>query len=73
MGKSKSYRGGPAFQGRNTPGAETTPSRGSHSDGEGTKMSGTDGYGRMGMSKGTRAKSKSGKVSAKAKGIYGQS
>lgn len=71
MGASKTYKGGPGWAARNTPGANTTPSKGAVVNAEGTHMSG-EGYNRN-VKAGTRDKSSSGKKSAKAMGIYGQS
>ncbi len=71
MGASKSWRGGPGWQGRNTPGADTKGSSG-HTivKAEGTHMSGGKSL-RSGAKAGGN-KSSSGKVSGKV-GRYGQS
>jgi len=68
LGKSKSYREGPAFTARNTPGADPKVSKGPVVKAEGTHMSG----GATMRSGKTGNKGKSGKHSAKS-GIYGQS
>lgn len=73
MGKSKSYRNGPGWQSRNTPGAATKASRGAVVHAEGTHMSGSDEYGRGGMGKSARSKSKAGRMPAKNSSPYGRS
>lgn len=72
MGTSKSYRGGPGWEPRNTPGKATKPSKGSKSTAEGTHMSGGQ-SGRTGMKNTARKKSKSGGMSAKNPGPHGYS
>lgn len=73
MGTSKTFRAGPGWEKRNTPGAAPKVSKGAIVHAEGTHMSGADEYGRMGMRKGTRKKSKHGKMSAKNPGPHGYS
>lgn len=73
MGSSKSYRGGPAYEARNTPGADTKPSKGAIMHAEGTHMGGYDESGRKGMKSKTRMKSKGGKMSGKNPGPHGYS
>lgn len=72
MGSSKSYRGAPGWEPRNTPGADLKPSKGSPVKAEGTHMSG-DGYGRKGLRSSARMKSRSGMTKAKNSGPYGKS
>lgn len=73
MGMSKTYRGGPGFEGRNTPGGNPKVSKGSPVKAEGTHQSGYDSSGRSGLRKGSRMKSRSGMTSAKNSGPYGKS
>ena len=70
MGKSKSWRAGPGWESRNTPGGDPKVSKGAVVKAEGTHMSG-GGYGRKGH--GGRNKSKSGKMGAKNPGPHGYS
>ena len=71
MGTSKSFRGGPGWQGRNTPGKATKASKGSHSTAEGTHTSGYDDSGRAGMKNTARRKSKSGRTGPKMADKHG--
>ena len=73
MGSSKTFRAPPSWQARNTPGGKTYPSKGAVVKAEGTHMSGSHDYGRKGMKKGARNKSKSGMTSAKNPGPHGYS
>lgn len=73
MGASKTYRGGPAYETRNTPGADSKVSKGSIVRAEGSHVSGHDQSGRKGLRSGTRMKSRSGMTGAKNSGPYGQS
>ena len=70
MGTSKTYRAGPGWEKRNTPGAAPKVSKGAIVHAEGTHMSGYDESGRKGLRKGTRQKSRSGGMSAKNPGIH---
>lgn len=72
MGGSKSWREGPAYQGRNTPGGDTTPSKGPVVKAEGTHQSDSEG-GRKGMRSDARSKSRSGSMPAKNSGPHGES
>jgi len=72
MGSSKTYRGAPGWEGRNTLGADTKPSSGSKSTAEGTHMS-PGGYGRKGLRSGARQKSRSGMTGVKNSGPHGKS
>lgn len=73
MGTSKSYKEGPGWEDRNTPGADSKISKGSKSAAEGTHMSGEDDWGRKGMSNTARKKSSSGETPYKTKTPAGQS
>lgn len=70
MGKSSSFRGGPGWQERNTPGGTTKVSKGAVVKPEGSYMS-DGGSGRKGPRKGTRSKSRSGMASTRPKTVYG--
>ena len=73
MGHSKSYRGAPGYQARNTPGANPKVSKGAVVKAEGTHMSSDGDYGRKGMRSAARQKSRSGSMGAKNSGPYGNS
>ena len=74
MGTSKTYRKGPGWEARNTPGAEPKVSKGAIVNAEGTHMSGYDSHGQK-AGHGARIKSKSGRTPAgnKGMGIHGYS
>jgi|1_EtaG_2_1085319.scaffolds.fasta_scaffold141679_2 hypothetical protein len=72
MGSSTSRRGSPAWQSRNTPGADPKVSKGSIVHAEGTHQSGHDDHGRDGMG-GARKKSAARKTSARNPGPHGYS
>lgn len=72
MGMSKSYRGTPGWEKRNTPGAAPKVSKGAVVKAEGTHMSGEDEHGRKG-SKGGKGKGRSGKMPYKNPGPHGYS
>lgn len=74
MGSSKSFRAAPGWESQNTPRGKSKVSGGPVVKPEGTHMSGSNDYGRMGMKNSARNKSKqiSG-GSAKNKGPYGRS
>jgi hypothetical protein len=73
MGASKSYRGGPAWAERNTPGGTTKVSKGAIVKPEGTHSSGPNDYGRKGMKNTARAKSHSRRSGPMNPGIHGYS
>ena len=75
MGVSKSYRGGPGWEGRNQPGKDSTAlSKGGHGKlAEGTHASGEGGGGRHGMSRSAHKKSRSTRGTAMAKVPGGES
>lgn len=72
MGSSKTYRGAPGWEPKNTPRGENKVSKGAIVNAEGTHQSGSNDYGRKGLRSGARMKSRSGMKSAKS-GTYGQS
>jgi hypothetical protein len=71
VGRSKTYRGKPGWQGNNTNrGAETAYSKGNVANPEGTHMSGESDWGRKGAKSGA-GKSKSSKAApSKQSGLY---
>lgn len=73
MGSSKTFRGSPGYESRNTPGAEPKVSKGAIVRAEGTHTSGYDQSGRKGLRSGARQKSRSGMTAAKNSGPYGRS